>query len=63
MVDWLIIVFGLLVSAPAGGAAATAASFTALVATAKAVDYAGKDGDCNHGADDDTDDDGPPEIG
>jgi hypothetical protein len=62
MVDWVIVVFGLLVSASAGGAAATTAATTDLVAAAEAVGYAGKDGDYNHGADNDTDDDGPPEM-
>jgi len=48
VVGEVIVVFRLLISAPTGGTAATAASFAALIAAANAVDYAGEDGDYNH---------------
>ena len=56
---WFVVVFWLFVSAPTRGAAASAAAFTALIATAETIDDASQDTDEDDGADDDADDDRP----
>jgi hypothetical protein len=59
---WLVVILWLLISAPTGWTATSAAAFAALVTTAEAIDDASQDADNDNCTDDDADDNGPSKV-